>query len=302
MLKIPLIPYPFTGEHCLCPLCGSDEAAELSRWDRRLKPLKQVKCAHCSLIRHAAMPTEAELTEYYRASYRSDYQNMRSGPSARHISKRSIEAARRLEALARHLPSHASVIDFGCGSGEFVEAAISRGFSAAGFEPGADYASYASQTRGLPVENCGWQDYAPPPNSAAAVTSFHVFEHLTDPVSAMLRIRSWLTPDGLVYIEVPNMAKALYKGFGCLHMAHTIGFGRFSLELLGAVADMAVVEIIEGFDIAIIFKPGTPRDGEDIMADARMELDEWTQTRVHRQYFTYTLGKLTGQRHAALDK
>ena len=98
------------------------------------------------------------------------------------------------------------------------------------------------------------------------------------------------------------MAKALYKGFGCLHMAHTIGFGRFSLELLGAVADMAVVEIIEGFDIAIIFKPGTPRDGEDIMADARMELDEWTQTRVHRQYFTYTLGKLTGQRPAALDK
>ncbi|WP_439139499.1 class I SAM-dependent methyltransferase [Roseicyclus sp.] len=302
MLKIPLIPYPFAGEARPCPLCGADEAISLSRWDRRLKPLPQVKCARCSLIRHAAMPTEAELTEYYRASYRSDYQNMRDGPSARHIAKRRIEAARRLEALARHLPSHASMIDFGCGSGEFVEAAMSQGFSAAGFEPGADYATYASQTRGLPVENCGWQDYAPPPNRADAVTSFHVFEHLTDPVSAMRRIGSWLKPDGLAYIEVPNMAKALYKGFGCLHMAHTIGFGRYSLELLGAMADMAVVEVIDGFDIGIIFKPGTPRDIDEIMADARQELEEWTQPKVHRQYFTYTLGKLTGHRPAALNK
>lgn len=302
MLKIPLIPYPFTGEARPCPLCGADETISLSRWDRRLKPLPQVKCARCSLIRHAAMPTEAELTEYYRASYRSDYQNMRDGPSARHIAKRRAEAARRLERLARHLPAQAGVIDFGCGSGEFVEAAIAQGLTAAGFEPGADYATYASQTRGLPVTNCGWQDYSPAEHKADAVTAFHVFEHLTDPVAALRRIRTWLKPDGLAYIEVPNMAKSLYKGFGCLHMAHTIGFGRFSLELLGAMADMAVREVVDEYDIAIIFTPGTPRDIEDIMADARQELEEWTQAKVHKQYFTYTLGKLTGQRPEALRK
>ena len=61
-------------------------------------------------------------------------------------------------------------------------------------------------------------------------------------------------------------------------------------------------EVIDAYDIAIIFKPGTPRDIEDIMADARQELEEWTQAKVHKQYFTYTLGKLTGQRPAALRK
>ncbi len=302
MLEMPFIPYPIAGEQRPFPLCSSDEAAPLSRGDRRLKSLQQIKSAQCGMIRHRFMPTDAELSAYYRASYRNDYQNAQNGPSARHIAKRRMEAARRLDTLARRLPAQAGVIDFGCGSGEFVEAAIAQGFTAAGFEPGADYATYASQTRGLPVTNCGWQDYSPAANKADAVTAFHVFEHLTDPVAALTRIRTWLKPEGLAYIEVPNMATSLYKGFGCLHMAHTIGFGRFSLELLGAMAEMAVLEVIDAYDIAIIFKPGTPRDIEDIMADARQELEEWTQAKVHKQYFTYTLGKLTGQRPAALRK
>ena len=112
MLKMPFIPYPIAGEQRPCPLCGSDEAAPLSRWDRRLKSLQHVKCAQCSLIRHRFMPTDAELSAYYRASYRNDYQNAQNGPSARHIAKRRIEAARRLDTLARHLPAQAGVIDF----------------------------------------------------------------------------------------------------------------------------------------------------------------------------------------------
>ena len=301
MLKMPFIPYPIAGEQRPCPLCGSDEAAPLSRWDRRLKPLQHVKCAQCSLIRHRFMPTDAELSAYYRSSYRNDYQNAQNGPSARHIAKRRAEAAPRLERLAKHLPPRSQIIDFGCGSGEFIEAAIAQGFSAVGFDPGSDYARYASQTRGLPVENCGWSEFSPPQAGADAVTAFHVFEHLTDPTSALQRVKSWLAPGGIAYIEVPNMAVHLYKGAGCLHMAHTIGFGRYSLELLGAQVGMSVLEEVDKNDIGIIFKQGTPRNLEDIMADAKAELEQWTQSKVHKQYWTYTLGKITGHRPRQLS-
>lgn len=293
---LPLIPYQITGSQKSCPLCRSDEADGLSRWDRRLKPLQHVKCARCSLIRQTFMPSDAELIEYYRNSYRRDYQYAYRGPSTRHVAKRRAEAGLRLERLARHLLPSAKIVDFGCGSGEFIEAAQARGFSAFGFEPGSDYAQYARNKLRLPVENCGWQDFNLPSGTVEAVTAFHVFEHLTDPVAALTRIKSWLSTDGIVYIEVPNMAIHLKKGFGCLHMAHTIGFGRYSLELLGAIVGMSVLATVDETNIGLMFCKGIPRNPEHIMADARSELEQWTQTKVHRQYWIYTLRKLIGQR------
>jgi 2-polyprenyl-3-methyl-5-hydroxy-6-metoxy-1,4-benzoquinol methylase len=302
MMKIPFIPYPIAGGKASCPLCGSDEAENLSRWDRRLKPLQPVKSANCSLIRQSYMPSDTELSAYYRTSYRKDYQNAHRGPSVRHIAKRQAEAAPRLTRLAAHLPPGARIADFGCGSGEFIAAAAARGFDAIGFEPGADYARHAKSTLGLSVQNCGWQDFVPPSGAMDAVTAFHVFEHLTDPLAALQQVKSWLSPNGIAYIEVPNMAVHLKKGFGSLHLAHTIGFSRYSLELLGAAAGMAVVETVDGTDIGMMFRNGSPRATDDIMEDAHRELEHWTQSRVHRQYWIYTCQKLVGRRPADLRK
>lgn len=296
MLRLPFTAYDLTATRTPCPLCSSDAAQALSRWDRHFKRLPHVKCSDCGLIRQEFMPTAADLDAYYRTRYRAEYQNVAKGPSDRHVAKRRAEAAIRLDRLAKHLSPGATLIDFGCGSGEFVESAAERGFRAEGFEPGEQYATHAIATRGLRVRNCGWDSYAPVDGPVGAVTSFHVFEHLTDPLSALRRATEWLQPGGLVYLEVPNMANALYKGFGCLHLAHVIGFGRYNMELLGALAGLQVVEVFADYDIGMIFRPGQPRDLRAIKADARAELANWTQEAVHRRYWGYTFGKLIGRR------
>lgn len=291
MLYLPFTKYAIKGAHVACPLCGSERAVALSNWDRRFKRLPHVKCADCGLIRHEFMPSEVELAEYYRTTYRSDYQNVQDGPSDRHIAKRHKEAELRLSRLTPHLADGARIVDFGCGSAELVEDAIGMGYDARGFEPGSDYALYAKNKKGLPVENCGWQDYtvdAP----VDVVTTFHVFEHLLDPVPAVEKIQTWLKDDGLFYIEVPDMNNALYKGFGCLHMAHTLGFSRYSLELLGAVCGMEVVEVFDDYDIGIIFRRGRPRPIEEIKADSVAQLAPWTRDVVHKTFWSYTAGKL----------
>jgi len=300
MSKIPFTSYGLKGSRGDCPLCQSGKAEPLSRWDRRLKRLPHVKCTECGLIRQEFLPSAEALAAYYRQDYRRDYQNVAQGPTDRHIAKRKAEAEARLVRLRPHLPANGGVIDFGCGSGEFVEACASAGFCAQGFEPGEPYAIHARDRRGLRVENCGWQDFTAPEGGVAAVTSFHVFEHLTDPMAAFRRAASWLAPGGVVYIEVPNMANALNKGFGCLHLAHVLGFGRHSVELMGAMAGMAVVEVFDDYDVGMIFRHGTPRDLDAIKQDARAELQQWTQSRVHRQFWSYTLGKLTGRRRRAI--
>ena len=170
------------------------------------------------------------------------------------------------------------------------------GALASGFEPGNLYASYAREQKGLDVQNCGWENYECK-KKLDVVTAFHVFEHLTDPLRAFKKAISWLNLSGLIYIEVPNMANALkLKGFGSLHMAHTIGFGRYSLELLGAYSGMVPLEVFDDFDIGIIFKKGQPRPLEEIKKNSIDEFNNITSKQVKKQFWLYSTSKLFGKR------
>ncbi|MDA9672088.1 class I SAM-dependent methyltransferase, partial [Paracoccaceae bacterium] len=148
----------------------------------------------------------------------------------------------------------------------------------------------------LDVQNCGWENYECK-EKMDVVTAFHVFEHLTDPLKAFQKAVSWLKANGLIYIEVPNVANALkLKGFGSLHMAHTIGFGRHSLELLGAYNGMVPVAIFDEFDIGIIFKKGTPRSLDEIKKNSIDEFKKLNLRQVNKQFWLYSTAKLFGKR------
>ena len=170
------------------------------------------------------------------------------------------------------------------------------GALASGFEPGNLYASYAREQKGLDVQNCGWENYECR-EKLDVVTAFHVFEHLTDPLKAFKKAVSWLNLGGLIYIEVPNMANGLkLKGFGSLHMAHTVGFGRYSLELLGAHCGMVPLAIFDEYDIGIIFKKGKPRPLDEIKKNSIDEFSNITSKQVNKQFWLYTASKLFGKR------
>ena len=299
MRNLPFTKYSLTGSPVVCPICGSSKRTIISKLDRRFKILPHCKCDECALVRHELMLSDKQLSEYYLKNYRTDYQRVNSGPTARHIEKRVSEAKTRLKNLQPYLGKNSKILDFGCGSGEFVELAQNRGALASGFEPGNLYASYARDKKGLDVQNCGWENYEYK-EKLDVTTAFHVFEHLTDPLKAFKKAISWLDVNGLIYIEVPNLANAMkLKGFGSLHFAHTIGFGRYSLELLGAYNGMVPLEVFDGFDIGIIFKKGQPRPLEEIKRNSIDEFNNLTLKQVNRQFWLYSTRKLFGQRQKA---
>ena len=289
--NLPFTRYAISRGETKCPACHTVERHLIARMDRRLKRLNHVACDKCSLIRQYPLPSEEDLASYYQDFYRSDYQKTVE-PTEKHIKKRQQEAAHRLAHLSPLLASGAEIIDFGCGSGEFIAACNSVGFMGKGFEPGSGYATFASSTRGLNVENKGWQDYEVD-TPADAVASFHVFEHLVDPVAALRKAQSWIKPNGLIYIEVPDTQHFIEKkGFGCLHMAHTLAFTNFTLEYVGALCGMEIVkQVIQG-DSGIIFRAGKPRELAKIEADARAQSEGWTERMVHCQFWRYSFKKL----------
>ena len=296
MKNLPFTKYSLTGKPVACPICGTPSRTIISKFDRRFKILPHAKCDECALVRHEFMLSDEQLAEYYSESYRNDYQWVNSGPTSKHIKKRVSEAKSRLNKLQPFLKKYPRVLDFGCGSGEFIDLMQDSGALASGFEPGKLYSSYAKDKKGLDVQNCGWENYECA-DKLDVVTAFHVFEHLTDPLKAFKKAVSWLNVGGLIYIEVPNMANGLkLKGFGALHMAHTVGFGRYSLELLGAYCGMVPLAIFDEYDIGIIFKKGKPRLLDEIKQNSIDEFNNLTSKQVNKQFWLYTTSKLFGKR------
>ena len=296
MKNLPFTKYSLTGSPVACPICGNTKRTIISKYDRRFKILPHSKCDECALVRHELMLSDEQLSEYYSKNYRTDYQWVNSGPTSKHIEKRRSEAKNRLNKLRSHIRKNPKVLDFGCGSGEFIELTNEMGALACGFEPGNLYSSYARDLKGLDVQNCGWENYECK-EKVDLVTAFHVFEHLTDPLKALQKAVSWLKTNGLIYIEVPNMANGLnLKGFGSLHMAHTIGFGRYSLELLGAFTGMVPLEVFDEYDIGIIFKNGQPRPLEEIKKDSINEFSNLDLKQVNKRFWFYSAGKIFGKR------
>tara|TARA_B100000674_G_scaffold165445_1_gene132782 strand:+ start:20 stop:919 length:900 start_codon:yes stop_codon:yes gene_type:complete len=296
MKHLPFTKYSFTGSPVVCPICGSAKRTQISKYDRRFKILPHSKCDECALVRHEFMLSDEQLSQYYSTSYRTDYQWVNFGPTSRHIEKRVSEAETRLNNLHPYLKKNPRILDFGCGSGEFIDVAQKRGALASGFEPGNLYAAYARDQKGLDVQNCSWENYDNE-KKVDIVTAFHVFEHLRDPLKALQKSIGWLKESGLIYIEVPNMANGLkLKGFGSLHMAHTIGFGRYSLELLGAYCGMKTIKVFDDFDIGILFKKGPPRPFEEIKKNSIDEFKNLNSKQINKQFWLYSTRKLFGKR------
>ena len=99
------------------------------------------------------------------------------------------------------------ILDVGCGGGLFLQMLAERGHTrVAGLDFSLDAAKAAWRSAGVPVV-CGNLSSAPiAPGSCAAITMFHVLEHLYDPAGYLHAARALLRPDGRLIVQVPNAA------------------------------------------------------------------------------------------------
>jgi SAM-dependent methyltransferase len=98
------------------------------------------------------------------------------------------------------------VLDVGCGGGLFLRMMAERGYPVVGLDFALGAADSAWRVNAVPAV-CATLSRAPfPPSSFAAVTMFHVIEHLYEPVSYLEAARELLQPGGRLIVQVPNAA------------------------------------------------------------------------------------------------
>lgn len=194
-----------------CPACECAEFRTLFQGSDRLyhtteRIFQVVECTQCRLIRLSPFPSPAELRDYYPDTYwyvpEHDTISRLEEFYRRTVLHDHVRFVRR--ALENCGEPAGPVLDVGCGGGLFLRMLAERGHRVAGLDFSLPAANAAWRINGVPAI-CGSLTQAPlAPGSCAAVTMFHVLEHLYDPASYLEAAHRLLRPDGRLVIQVPN--------------------------------------------------------------------------------------------------
>ena len=205
-----------TGE--TCPGCGSRESRRVFCGSDRLyrttdKRFSVVECSGCRLLRLNPWPSAGELQQYYPDTYWFS-------PQESAVSR--LEESYRRLVLRDHVsfvtgairPTDGVVLDVGCGGALFGRLLSDRGYRVLGLDYSHQAARVAWRDNGVPVVASVFSAAPFPENSFAAVTMFHVLEHLYDPGSYLETAWRLLRPGGRLILQVPNAASWQFLLFG----------------------------------------------------------------------------------------
>lgn len=220
-----------------CLLCeGFSESRLLFHTSR---PIFQ--CAACALV--YADPDSAPAVDYSENYYRD-------GVYADYLADRDAiqrNAPRVLEELERMVQGR-KLLDVGCATGFFLEAARARCWDVRGLET-SDYASgYARRELGLQVETAS---IVRPPEGLPlfdVVTLWDTIEHLDCPDIALANIRGLLDPKGVLVFSTGDYASLLRRLTGkrwrlFADPTHNFFFDEHTLRLMLMRAGFEVLRV-----------------------------------------------------------
>lgn len=192
-----------------CPLC-TETSYRVQEGSTRLvrtafDGARVVRCASCGLDYISPLPTCVD--DVYEEDYFRAYQN--AGMVFPTESTLHPRFAARLRAV-EHIRGRGRLLEIGVGHGGFLHHAVTHGWDVTGVELSRYAAAYVKERYGLSVV-CGSIESADLPEAAFDMVHLsHVVEHLLDPVSTLKRIRTLLSPTGVLTIEVPNELENLH--------------------------------------------------------------------------------------------
>jgi len=163
------------------------------------------------------------------------------------VARRRVE---RLQQLTGATGNTLRLLDVGCSSGAFLEAARDMNLPARGVEP-APSAAASARAKGLDVVTGTLDSAGFEPDSFDAVTLFEVIEHLQDPLSLARDVFRVLRPGGIWLIGTANAASWTATLMGARwqylniesHGGHVSFFSPRSIAVLAARSGFSVERI-----------------------------------------------------------
>ena len=180
------------------------------------------KCTKCGFVLTNPRPIAKEIGIYYESKNYISHSNTNEGIINKiyHLVKaRAIR--KKIELIASLNPPDKTLLDIGCGTGDFMGKSKENGWQVIGIEPNKEareisinkYKSTVYDENGLQLINN---------QSISIITMWHVLEHVHDLNLRIKEINNLLKPGGYAVIAVPNYTSWDAKYYGNFWAAYDV--------------------------------------------------------------------------------
>jgi 2-polyprenyl-3-methyl-5-hydroxy-6-metoxy-1,4-benzoquinol methylase len=165
---------------------------------------KLIYNSELDLLETVPQPSKDKLPEYYKSEdYISHTDSKRNLLENLYHLVKGISLKRKLKLINTIASKDKTLLDVGCGTGDFLQIAMNNGWNVFGIEPNDQarkIANIKSNNSAFKIEKLLEFES----NTFDAITLWHVLEHLPNLEEHISIFKRLLKPDGLLIIAVPN--------------------------------------------------------------------------------------------------
>lgn len=220
LASCPRIKENLMKEITTCLICGSaDIRPFLTCKDHTVshKEFQIKECGSCGFKFTSPRPNDEDLGQYYKAeSYVSHSDTKKGLVNTLYHWVRSYTLIKKLQLVMHYTGlKKGRILDYGAGTGAFLNTCKANGWDAVGIEPDADARKVMAEKFSI-SSYPNWQKARAQNvlNDLDAITAWHVLEHVPDLKETVKELRAALKEKGKLIVAVPNPSSfdaAYYK-------------------------------------------------------------------------------------------
>ena len=171
-----------------------------------------MECNSCKLWVTSPRPEDQDLGGYYETGEYISHNNKKEGiTDVLYHWVRQYSLGKKVKLINRLVPGRGRLLDYGAGTGFFLEAARNNAWEVEGVEPSKEAREVARNENNLELKDPEVFEWN---KSYHAISLWHVLEHLPDLGKHMQNFSDNLEPGGCLIIAVPNHESADSKKYG----------------------------------------------------------------------------------------
>ncbi len=242
-----------------------------------------VECRECGFRYLNPRPCSDEIGRYYQSEEYISHDAKKGDLFSRAYRLARRISIRRKYTVVSRTAKPATLLDYGCGTGEFLRYCQMKGVKVTGIEPNEKARNFAIEQYGIPVI-ASLAGLDPAAGLYDCITLWHVLEHVHDLDGTLEKITRILTPGGTLVIAVPNCLSGDARKYGEFwaaydvprHLYHfTPGTLRRLMERHGFTVQQTLPQKLDAYYISLLsekYRSGTNRYFNAVLSGIRSNL------------------------------
>ena len=250
----------YSFENAPCCVCSGNDFEILSEKDRYGLYVPVVICRDCGLILTNPRMTQESCNQFYDVEYRKLYMG-KDTPTEEYFRDEYHSGKWIYEFLENSLRSHLNnlkVLEVGTGAGGILYYFKKKGNFVCGCDLDSEYVEFGREKYALDLSVGTISDIDMPWTPDIVIYS-HVLEHILNPVEELIKLRSIINKNSLIYVELPGVKYLIHSRcyeMNFLKQLQNAHIYYFTLRTLKNVLGKAGYTLLCGNEmICSIFKP-----------------------------------------------